>query len=350
MKSALFYGPRDVRVGEMADSEPGPGEVVIDVKAATICGSDLHSYLLGNVGGAIAPEPFTLGHEASGVIAALGPRVRESHPHLRVGTRVAIDPATPCRTCEFCLKGDPNLCTRLKFLGIHPAHGAMRERMTHAARSVVPMPDSITDEGAAMLEPLGVALHGVQLGQVQVGDDVLVIGCGGVGLLIVRLARLAGARHVFAVDVHPWRLAIAANYGADMIIDTARVDVVDEVMRRTNGRGVDVAIEAAWVKDTAAQCVEAARHGGRVVIVGIPAEDELTMKASTPRRKELMIVSSRRMKHTYPPSIALVASGQVDLDALATHHYTLDQASAAFETAANYADGVVRAVITPGKH
>lgn len=347
MKAALFYGARDVRVAEMDDAEPGPGEVAVDVTTISICGSDLHTYLFGNVGGVSATEPLVLGHEAAGAIAALGPGVRESYPRLHIGTRVAIDPATPCKACEFCERGDPHLCTRLKFMGLYPYHGAMRERMTHAAQSVVPVPESVTDIEAALLEPLGVALHGTRLAQIQVGDDVCVIGCGGIGLLLIRLARLAGAGRIFAADVHAWRLALAADYGADMPLDASKVDVVDEVMRHTNKRGVDVAIEAAWVKDTAAQCVEVARNGGRVVIVGIPAEDELTVRASTARRKELAILSSRRMKHTYPPSIALAASRKVDLERLATHYYTLDEANNAFTTAADYADGVVRAVVLP---
>jgi L-iditol 2-dehydrogenase len=344
MKAAYFYGPRDVRVADSSDAEPRLGEVLIDVTAVGICGSDLHSYLFGNIGGISAQQPLILGHEAAGVIVAVGPDA----PHgIRVGGRVAIDPATPCLMCEFCEKGQHHLCTNLQFMGLFPYHGAMRQRMIHPARSVIPVPDSVSDVGAAMLEPLGVALHGSRLAKIAVGEDVAVVGAGTIGLLLVRLARLAGARHVIAVDKLDWRLDMAANFGADVVINSAKADPIAEVLRLTEKRGVDCAIEAAWVKETAAQCTEMARNGGRVVIVGIPAEDELHLKASTVRRKELTILYSRRMVHTYPASIALAASGQVDVEALASHRFPLDQARQAFEVAGLYQDGVLRAMVMP---
>jgi L-iditol 2-dehydrogenase len=308
-----------------------------------VCGSDLHTYLFGNVGGVAAETPLTLGHEAAGMVLAVG----EGVENVRPGQRVAIDPATHCGHCERCEAGDVHLCTNMAFMGLYPYHGAMRERMTHSARTVVPVPDTISDISAALLEPLGVALHASRLADIQIGEDVLVIGCGGIGLLVIRLARLAGARRIFASDKHPWRRALAEAYGADDVIDPSEQDVVDYVMHATNKRGVDVAIEAAWVEGTADECIGAARYGGRVIIVGIPAEDVMTIKASVARRKELFIQPSRRMKHTYPAAIALAASGQVDLERLATHRFTLDETVSAFDTAAMYQDGVIRSIILP---
>ncbi|MCS6872392.1 MAG: alcohol dehydrogenase catalytic domain-containing protein [Anaerolineae bacterium] len=160
MQAAFFHGVRDIRVREISDAEPKAGEVLIAVTAVGICGSDLHTYLLGNIGGVSSREPIVLGHEAGGVILALGPEVPS---HLRVGQRVAIDPATPCLQCEFCQHGQHHLCLNLKFMGYFPQHGALQERIVHPARSVVPVPDSISDVGAAMLEPLGVSLHAARL-------------------------------------------------------------------------------------------------------------------------------------------------------------------------------------------
>lgn len=345
MKTSFIYGPRDVRVEEGSDNAPGPGEVLLDVTAVGICGSDLHTYLFGDVGGVAAKSPLTLGHEAAGRVLALGEGVES----LQVGQRVAIDPATPCGHCERCEAGDPHLCLNLQFMGLYPYHGAMRERMTHSAASCIPVPDDVSDIGAAMLEPLGIALHAIRLAKIQIGEDVAVIGCGGIGLLIIRLARLAGARHIFAMDKHPWRQALASDYGADVVLKPDEVDVVAEVMRATNKRGVDVAIEAAWVTGTLNQCVEMARFGGRVILVGIPVEEEFQIHASPARRKELMIQPSRRMKHTYPAAITLATTGQVDIERLATHQFTLDKAPQAFETASTYADGVVRAMILPNQ-
>lgn len=344
MQAAFFHGVRDIRVREIADSEPSAGEVLVAVSAVGICGSDLHTYLLGNIGGVSSREPIVLGHEASGVILALG---ADAPAHLRVGQRVAIDPATPCLRCEFCQHGQHHLCLHLKFMGYFPQHGALQERMVHPARSVVPVPDSISDVGAAMLEPLGVALHAARLGAVQHGEDVLVVGCGTIGLLCVRLARLAGARRIFATDRYAWRLDMAANFGADYCLNIAQVEPIEEIMRITNKRGVDVAFEAAWVTETANQCALAARNGGRVIIVGIPAEDEFTLKASVVRRKELTIIYSRRMNHTYEAAIALAERGMVDLDSLGKFQMPLTRAAEAFDAAADYHEGVVRAMIMP---
>ncbi len=345
MKSALFYGPRDIRIQDGADAEPGPGQVLLDVTAVGVCGSDLHSYVYGDVGGVRAESAVVLGHEAAGIVVAPGPGVDKAR--FAVGQRVAIDPATPCGKCERCMVGDPHLCLNLVFIGLWPHHGALCERMLHPVASCFPVPENVSDEAAALLEPLGVALHAIRLARVQVGEDVLVIGCGGIGLLLIQLARLAGARRIFASDKNGWRLDLAANSGADVVFNADQVDAVAEVMRATNRRGVDVALEAAWVKDTAAQCVEAARYGGRVVIVGIPVEDVLTVRASAARRKELSIINTRRMKHVYPATISLAATGKVRLDALASHRFPLAKTRDAFETAATYADSVVRAMVLP---
>jgi L-iditol 2-dehydrogenase len=346
MKTALLYGPQDIRVEYANDAEPGPGQVLLDVTAVGVCGSDLHTYLFGNVGGVAVESPLALGHEAAGVVIAVGPGVE----NLKVGQRVAIDPATHCGECERCQAGDIHLCLRMQFMGLYPYPGAMRERMVYPARSCVPVPDIISDISTAMLEPLGIALHASRLAQIQIGEDVLVIGCGGIGLLTIRMARLAGARRIFASERHPWRRALAATYGADDIINPDETDVVAHILHATNNRGVDVAIEAAWVEGTADECIGAARYGGRVIIVGIPAEDELKIQASVARRKELSIQPSRRMKHTYDAAIALASRGQVDLEKLATHQFTLDQTAAAFDTAAHYTDGVVRSIILPNAH
>ena len=268
----------------------------------------------------VAEQPLVLGHEAAGRVVALG---AGTEGVWRIGQQVAIDPGLPCGRCERCMGGDPNLCVNLQFLGLYPRNGALRERMTHPASACVPLPDGIDAVAGALLEPLGVALHAVNLAKIRVNDDVLVTGCGGIGLLIVQLVKLAGAKRIFVSDEHDSRLARAQSFGADTTVNAARDDVVRLVHDRTAGRGVDVAIESAWVKDTVEHCVEAVRNGGRVVVVGIPAEDRLSVRASSARRKGLSIVMSRRMKHSYPPSIELVSRGAVDVSSLATHRFPL---------------------------
>jgi L-iditol 2-dehydrogenase len=232
-------------------------------------------------------------------------------------------------------------------MGLWPDQGALCEQMVHPARSCIALPDNVSPVAGALLEPLGVALHAINLSKIRLGDYVLVIGCGAIGLLLIRLARLAGAKHIYATDKLGWRLEMAKQFGADVVLDYSQLNIVDEIMQRTNRRGVDVAIESAWATETVTQCVEAARNGGRVIVVGIPVEDFITLKASASRRKGLTIKLSRRMKHTYPASISLLQRGEVDLEALATHKFTLDETKQAFETAATYADSVIRAMVLP---
>ena len=343
-RAALLYGPRDIRIEEMPNEAPGWGEVLLDVTAVGICGSDLHTYLNGEIGGTVAASPLVLGHEAAGRVAALGAGLDGA---FSIGQPVAIDPAIPCGVCERCLDGQPHLCLRLQFIGLYPRHGALRARMVHPAAQCIALPDGIDPVTAALLEPLGVALHASRLAEIKIDDDVLIIGCGAIGLLLVQLARLSGAKRIFVSDQHVWRLELARTFGADVALNAAEHDIVAHVHEATGGRGVDVALESAWVTDTANQCVEAARNGGRVVIVGIPAEDLMAVRASSARRKELSIQMSRRMKHTYAASIDLVVRGHVNLEALATNRFGLEQAQDALETAATYRDGVVRALVLP---
>ena len=344
MKAAFLYKPHDIQIHAAPSEEFGALDLLLDVTAVGICGSDLHTYLSGQIGDTVATAPLVLGHEAAGRVAAVGPGVAGK---WRIGQPVAIDPAIPCGECERCETGDQNLCTKLKFIGLWPQHGALREQMVHPARTCIALPDSISPVSAALLEPLGVALHAINLSKIKLGDDVLVVGCGAIGLLLIRLARLAGARHIYASDRHQWRLNLAANFGADVVVDHSQGDIVAEIMRRTEKRGVDVAIESAWASETVNQCVDAARNGGRVTIVGIPAEDFLTFRASASRRKGLTIRLSRRMKHSYEPSIALATTGKVDLEVLATHRFALADTGQAFEVASSYADGVIRAMVLP---
>ena len=349
MRAAYLHGAEDIRIGEAPDNEPpGPGEVLLNVASVGICGSDLHSYLYGAVGEIAPQEPLILGHEAAGVIGAIGPQVETAY---RVGQLVAIDPSVPCGLCENCEHGNPHLCSYQHFLGLWPDHGAMREQMVYPASACIALPDGITPEAAALLEPLGVALHAIRLAKIQVGEDVLVTGCGAIGLLIIRLAHLAGARRIFASDQHGWRLTMAQEFGATDPVQVGSdlaVKVVEVVQRTTLGRGVDVAIEAAWVAHTANECIEATRNGGRVVIVGIPVEETISFRSSPARRKGLTVKFSRRMNHTYPAAIALAASGQVPLDRLATHRFNLERSAEAFRYAATYVEGVHRVMVMPG--
>ncbi|MEJ2287181.1 MAG: zinc-binding dehydrogenase [Deinococcales bacterium] len=351
MKAARLHGPREIRVDEVPEPEPpGPGEALVQVGCVGVCGSDLHTYLDGRIGDTEVVRPAVLGHEFMGRVLAVGEGALDaSHRPLVGGERVAVDPNIADVTHEQYELGHPNLAVKA-FLGLYPDDGGLQERIRVPASVCVPVPDGLSDDAAALLEPLGVALHTVGLAHLEIGDTVAVLGSGPIGLLTQRLARLAGAGAVYAFDRFDWRVEKARAWGAT---EAHRVqdptDALAIVERATAGRGVDVAIEAAWADESVAVAAEITRLGGRLVLAGIPGDDRLALKHSTARRKGLTIRLVRRMKHTYPRAIRLVASGAVDLDDLVSHHYPLERADEAFAVNARYDEGVHKVMVQVGR-
>ena len=346
MIAARLHGARDLRVERVPQpGPPPPGMALIRVQVTGVCGSDLHSYLDARIGDTPVEAPLVLGHEFSGIVEAVGEGGLDGrHQPLAPGARVAVDPAQPCGRCEACDHGHPNLCWRLHFCGNYPDGGSLCEWMHMPARSCFPVPADMNVSRAALLEPLGVAVHAVDLAKIRVGDDVAILGAGPIGLLILQLARLSGAGRVFVSDRFAWRLALAEAHGA-VPVHAVEEDPVRAVSRATGGRGVDVAIEAAWADESVAQAAAMASLGGRLVLVGITGEDRLAMQHSAARRKGLTIRLSRRMKHIYPRAIRLVQNGRVDLDAIVSHRFPLSRAAEAFAMNAAYEDRVVKVVI-----
>lgn len=349
MLAARLHSARKIRIDEVPEpGAPGPGQALIQVRAVGICGSDLHSYEDGRIGDTVVQEPLILGHEFGGEVLACGADARDGQDQpLRRGQRVAVDPAQPCQRCELCLTGHPNLCRRLHFCGLWPDDGALCERMLVPAHGCFPVPDALSDADAALLEPLGVALHAVDLGHLRLARSVVVLGCGPIGLLIIRLAQLAGADPIYACDHFPWRVQQALAWGASEAWSCEAEDSVARVQQLTGGRGADLVFEAAWADESVAEAAEMARAGGRVVLVGIPAADILTMKHSTARRKGLTLLMARRMKHTYPRAIRLALGGAFELEALISRRYPLAQTAAAFASYAAWEPGVQKLLVEP---
>ena len=321
MRAARLYGAGDLRVADEQEPAAGPGEELVRVTAVGICGSDLHWWDEAGIGDAVITRPLVLGHEAAGVIEA-GPRR---------GTRVAIDPAITCGRCRPCLDGYRNLCLNIRFAGHGDQDGAMRELLAWPAGLLHPLPDSVTDTDGALLEPLGVAIHALDLGHVRLGARVAVVGCGPIGLLLIAVLRTAGARHIAAFEPLPHRREAALRYGADVCL---RPDILPGDLRELVGEGADTVFEMAGTADAVTLSVAAARAGGRVVLGGIPADDRITFGASTARRKGLTIAMVRRMNNTYGRAIALAAGGSFSLATLVTDRFGLASAGPAFGIAA----------------
>jgi L-iditol 2-dehydrogenase len=308
---------------------PGAGERLIRVTAVGLCGSDLHWFTEGGIGDARLEQPLVVGHESAGVIEG-GP----DH-----GRRVAIDPAIPCERCDTCRSGWRNLCPTVRFAGHGLLDGGLREFLTWPATLLHPVPDALSDADAAMLEPLGVAVHAMDLAHLRIGGSVAVIGCGPIGLLLVQLARSAGAGTITATDPLEHRAAAARRYGADVVHRSGTADAV-------RGVDADVVFEVAGNDRAVEAALTAARPGGRVVLVGIPDGDRTSFPASVARRKGLTIALSRRMNDVYPRALRLVEQGLVDVSSVVTHRFALDEVSDAFRTAVAR-DGL-KVLVQPG--
>jgi L-iditol 2-dehydrogenase len=319
VKVARLHGVKDARIHDEDVPVPAPGSSLVRVTAVGLCGSDLHWFTDGGIGDAqLGDRPLVLGHEFAGV-AEGGPLD---------GRRVAVDPAIPDFTCEQCLEGNHNLCLRITFAGHGSCDGGLREYVAWPDRRLHPIPDSISDAGGAVLEPLGVALHAYDLGHVRVASSVAVVGCGPIGLLMVQVARASGARSVLAVDPLPHRRAAAAALGADAALSPA------QAAQAPQAGEVEVVFEAAGADDAVAVALRLARPGARVVLAGIPESDTTTFSASLARRKGLTLVLVRRMKEMYPRAISLAERGLVDLDAVVSATYPLAATGAALTAAA----------------
>jgi L-iditol 2-dehydrogenase len=303
---------------------PGPGEALVRVTAVGICGSDIHWWKEGHIGRERIVTPLVLGHECAGVIE--GGR--------RHGERVAIDPAIPCGRCRFCEEGNPNVCSALRFAGHPPQDGALRPYIAWPEHCLVPLPDSMSDVEGAMLEPFGVAMYSVDLGNVKPGMSIGVFGCGAIGLSVIQVGRAAGATRVFATDLPNMlhRIKAARSFGATAF-EAKSGQEVGEILEATGGRGVDVAFEAAGEPEAVEAAVAAVKPGGQVILVGIPSEDRIAFTASTARGKDLTIKVVHRMKHTYPRAIQLVESQRADVRSLVTHHVPLAEVARAYSLA-----------------
>ncbi len=319
MKVIRLHASADLRLHDEPDPIPVAGEKMLRVKAVGICGSDLHWFAEGGIGDAQLEHPLVLGHEFSGITES--------------GQRVAVDPAIPCRQCELCQHGHPNLCERVAFAGHGAQDGALREWMAWDERNLFPIPDSLTYADGAMLEPLGIAIHAVDLANLKAGMTVGVFGCGAIGLLIVQLARLSGAATIIATDKLVHRVEAACTLGATKAILAEGGAEIQEVMAATGGRGVDIAFEVAGEQEAVEISFAAVLPGGKIILAGIPANDRTSFPASVARRKGLTIKMVRRMKHTYPRAIELVSRGLVDVRSMVTHRFPLVKAAEAFVVA-----------------
>ena len=344
MKAAVIAGANSIRVTEVETPTAGNGQVLVKIHAAGICGSDIHGFK-----GVIPkrrPVGLIMGHEAAGEVVEVG---KDQKGWAR-GDRVAIDPQLSCGECFACRRGWTNLCEKMSGIGSAMRgfkHGAMCEYMALSQRQLKKMPDGLSYNEAAMFEPVAHALHLFNRACVNVGETVVIVGAGTIGLVAVQVARLKGAGRIIAVDIQPERLKLARRLGADVAIDSSKSDPVQQVLEHTQGRGADIAVEAAGHTATYEYCVRSVRKRGTVLALGF-ADDKVCFPAQKLLFDEVSIVGCTGFSHEGEVVLGLIAEGKIDVKSLITHTFSLDDAQRAFETASNPDSNAIKVMIIPG--
>ena len=341
MRAAELIAPLTFRLTEMPIEDPGPGEVQVRVEAVGVCGSDLHAYNEGAVGGMPNVYPMVLGHEPAGVVVKTGSGVTG----LAVGDRGALEPALYCYHCEFCLTGHHNVCANIRFLS-NPHHpGFFRERVNLPLKNFQPIPAGMSFAEATLAEPLAIALHSLRLASIRAGETVAVIGAGPIGLMTIAALRVAGASRIWAVEPLAHRRDLALQIGADAAL--APAEAFAEIVRETGQRGVDCAIDCAAGAETTNQAILLARNAGRVALTGIHSMPDVPMNGSAMRRKELTIFNVRRSNHETVDALDLLLAHPGWFAPVITHNRTLEQVDDAFAIASHYRDGVGKMIVRP---
>ena len=335
-RAAVLEQARTIRLEDAPVPRPGEREVLVEVRSVGVCGSDVHYYEEGRIGDFVVRAPLVLGHEASGVVVEQGPHADRLQP----GTLVAIEPGVPCRSCPQCRGGRYNLCPDVRFLATPPVHGAFARYLTAPEDFCYPVPQSLPADAAALVEPLSVGIWACRKAGAGLGDRVLVTGAGPIGLLAALAARAAGAVPTVC-DINQDRLARAAQLGIQQTAD----------LRRSTPRELgpyDAFIECTGAEGVAGEGLRALQPGGRAVLVGMSAHDELRLPLSVLQTRELVITGSFRYANTYPAAITLAASGAVPLGDLIDAIFPLDRVEEALQ-ATRQNPSLIKVVVHPSE-
>jgi L-iditol 2-dehydrogenase len=332
MRVSVLAGPGRLELSERPVPRPGPGEVLVSVRSVGVCGSDVHYYRHGRIGDFVVRGPLVLGHEASGRIVEGGPGVDPG----RVGARVAIEPGAACGRCAACKAGRYNLCPDMRFFATPPVDGALAEYVAVRSDLAFDLPDGVSDDAAALLEPLSVGIWAAGKARITAGSAVLIAGAGPIGLVAAQVARARGATTITVTDVAPRRLAAALRNGA-----TAALDARGSA---DPGAEFDAFLDCSGAPSAVSAGIRALRPAGRAVLVGM-GPDEVTLPLGRLQQRELTVTGTFRYANTWPAAIALAASGAVDLPGLVTGRFGLAEAEQALASTA--AEGTIKSVIEP---
>jgi len=324
-QAAVLYAPHDIRIEERAVPKPGPREVLIEIKAVGVCGSDVHYYEHGRIGSYVVRQPLILGHESAGVIVDVGEGVGRE----RIGQRVAIEPGVPDGVCRQCRTGHYNLCPNVRFFGTPPIDGAFTNYVTILSDFAYALPDQMSDEEGALIEPLSVGLWACRKAKLRGGDHVLITGAGPVGILAMKVALALGVTEITMTDISPQRLEVARKLGATRTVNVAQQSLADA------GVEADVLIECSGNQRALKDGILALQPAATAVAVGMGPGEEASIPLSFIQNREIILTGTFRYANTYADAIALVASGHIDLKPVITGHYTLAEAEQALQATKN---------------
>lgn len=318
-------------------------EVLIKMGAIGVCGSDVHYFNHGRIGDFIVDFPFILGHECAGIVVKTGENVK----NLKVNDRVALEPGVPCGKCRMCRTGHYNLCPDMHFLATPPYNGCLMEYMAYPAEYTYRLPDNMTLEQGALVEPMAIGMNAVLTGQVKAGDHVVVLGAGCIGLVSLLAANASGAASVTITDTIPLRRETAMKLGATVALDAAG-DVTEEVLRLTDGYGADVVIDCAGFSPTVRSALKFVRPAGRIVIVGMGTDYLDQIPLGPISTKEIEITSIFRYKNLYPATIAAISGGKVDINGIVSKRFAFEDTPSAYNSASENPTETVKNIILFG--
>lgn len=340
-KAVYMTSLKEMEIREIAVPVPTEDQVLIKLDYVGICGSDVHYYEHGKIGSFIVNGDFILGHECAGTIVAIGPTVRS----LKVGDRVALEPGSTCGQCEFCKGGKYNLCPDVEFLATPPYNGCLMNYIVYPENMAFKLPDHVSTKEGALVEPLAVGLHAASQGGVKLGDKVVVLGAGCIGLMTLLACKAFGAIDVIVVDVIEKRLEFAKKLGASFVINAKHENVRDRVEELTGGKGVDKVFETAGSEFTIQQTPYLIKRGGTIVLVGFAPKDIIEYDFMQILMKEAELKSVFRYRNLYPAAIGAIADGKIDVKGMITHEFDFEDSKKAFDFVIDNKNDVVKAMI-----
>lgn len=340
-RAAFMTGLNEIEIRDIKMPNLKAKQVLVKLEYVGICGSDVHYLEHGRIGDFVVEGDFILGHECAGTIIEIG----EAVENLKVGDKVALEPGITCGQCEFCKSGRYNLCPDVEFLATPPYHGCFENYIAFPENMAFKLPENITTKEGALIEPLAVGMHAAKQGQVTLGNSVVILGAGCIGLVTLLACKAFGATDITVVDIIPKRLKKALELGATRVINGMEEDAQTKIAEITSGKGVDVVIETAGAVKTIQQTAYMVSNGGTIVLVGMAPQDIIEFNFSKVLAKEAQIKSVFRYRNIYPQAISAISKGIIDISGIVTHEFSFDEIQKAFDFAIHHKNEVVKAVI-----